>query len=361
MYRKSALLVSVIVFVTSVPVSLFADTPYQDAPLTPQVVPSADTAGRTNQTKKPSWLDRVKIPFSSAVDKASHAVSKTRDIFDTLGDIWDEVKNIPGWLRQGPLAENKRKELENLARARPSLAWPLTGNIADARNAHRTNTFEELRDSLKGDYNWLECDVRLEGPLRDHVGVPLSERRPITAHDSFQTNGLLFEDWVKIAKESGRGIKVDFKDSKALDQVLDLLKKADVPDQRLILNIGIPDPKPGETDLTKPVSDDRLKKIRAAFPGAVINLSPGGGIVYGHYSDAQVQQMIRYAKAAGQPVMFPLRAEWITRQIVQNLEPHGKVAIWNSPQTFNPSDPAAEAARFRSWGVTGMIDIMTNH
>ncbi|HNV72710.1 MAG TPA: DUF2181 domain-containing protein, partial [Candidatus Ozemobacteraceae bacterium] len=335
--------------------------PYRDEPVSPATVPAVGATKPEPPARKSSWFDRVKKPFKSVAKKATDAVAKTRDLFDTIGDIWDEVTNIPGWVRQGHLDEKKRKELENLARARPSLAWPVNGDIADARNAHRTNTFAEMRDALKGEYDWLECDVRLEGPLRDHVGVPLGDRRPITAHDSFQTNGLLFEDWVKIAKESGRGIKVDFKDSKALDQVLTLLKNAGVPDHRLILNIGIPDPKPGETDLTKPVSDERLQKIRAAFPQALINLSPGGGTVDGQYSEAQIAQMIRYAKAAGQPVMFPLRAEWVTREVVQKLEPHGKVAIWNSPNTFNPADPAAEIARFRSWGVTGMIDLMTTH
>ena len=102
---------------------------------------------------------------------------------------------------------------------------------------------------------------RLEGPLREKLPLP-GERRPITAHDSYQTNGLLLEDWLQIGLAAGRGLKIEIKDNAALDAVLALCKKHKVPAGRLILNIGIPDAgaTPAAELVSKPVSDDRLAR-----------------------------------------------------------------------------------------------------
>ncbi|EKD83941.1 MAG: hypothetical protein ACD_39C00346G0001 [uncultured bacterium] len=76
---------------------------------------------------------------------------------------------------------------------------------------------------------------------------------------------------------------------------------------------------------------------------------------------AAADRLIEYAKAAGKPVMYAMRAEWVTPELVKKLEPYGKVSIWNSTSTFDPTDVAKEVERFRSWGVTGMIDLMSSH
>ncbi len=69
--------------------------------------------------------------------------------------------------------------------------------------------------------------------------------------------------------------------------------------------------------------------------------------------------MIAIADRVGGPVLFPLRAEFVTPEIVERLSPHGDVSIWNSPRThrLQPSEVEAETQRFRDMGVTGVIDL----
>ncbi|RCK81425.1 MAG: hypothetical protein OZSIB_2294 [Candidatus Ozemobacter sibiricus] len=357
-----------------------AATPFQDAIVQPPHAgettapeaagppPAAAPFDEPARAGSRSWLDKAKGLWDKATGQVQQWTATARHWFGEARRFLAEIFHLPGWISQARLSERRRAELLALARARPDLAWPPGRDIARARNAHRTNTYGELKAALSGPYDWLECDVRLEGPLRDHLPIP-GERRPITAHDPYQTNGLLFEDWVKIANASGRGLKLDFKANAAIAPCIALLQKEGVDPRRLIMNIGIPDPGPGQAGdrpgalRTQPVSDDRLTAIRRAFPQCLINLSPGVQTTTpdGHYTARQVDQMIRYARAAGPPVMFPLRAEMVTREIVQALKPYGKIAIWNSPSTYHPADVEAEIRKFREWGVDGMIDIMTGH
>ncbi len=360
-----------------------AATPFTDGTVTtPGTAPTAPIpAAAVGKAAPPErsgfggWLDKGRRLWDDATGQGRRlwdkAAGQVKSLWDKAGTLWEEGKkyaeevlNLPGWISQGHLPDDRRQELVALAKAHPERAWPAGRDIALARNAHRTNTPTEMTAALTGDYDWLECDVRLEGPLRDHLPIP-GARRPITAHDSFQTNGMLFEDWVAIAQASGKGLKLDFKSSAAIDQCIAILQKAGVDEGKLIMNIGVPDPpanaaaRPGDLRY-QPLTDGRLTAIRRAFPHCTINLSPGAAATPdGTYTAAQVDQMIRYAQAAGRPVMFPLRAECVTREIVQTLKPFGRVAIWNSPSTYNPADTAAEIAKFREWGVDGMIDILT--
>ena len=54
---------------------------------------------------------------------------------------------------------------------------------------------------------------------------------------------------------------------------------------------------------------------------------------------------------------FPLRAEFVTPQVVARLKPHGSVSIWNDPRSYVPDDEELETRRFREMGVDGMIDL----
>ena len=146
------------------------------------------------------------------------------------------------------------------------------------------------------------------------------------------------------------------KESGALDGVLETLDKYKVDENKLILNIGV------SSNATNAASDERLNKIRKLFPNCIINLSPGSSDIEDeHYGTKTINALIEYAKIAKKPVMFPLRAEYVTKEIVEKLKPYGKIAIWNSASTFNPKDVQGEIDKFRSWGVDGIIDIMTNH
>ncbi|HNX75405.1 MAG TPA: DUF2181 domain-containing protein [Candidatus Rifleibacterium sp.] len=296
-------------------------------------------------------LSDVKSKFTGMRDKFSIGFKKFKEFFP-------KISRLPALFVQETMSAKKRQQLEKIAAENADHAWPLDGDIANVVNAHYTNTFDELKKALESDCNWFECDVRPEGPLRRYAPFLDGKPRPVTAHDSYQTNGMLFDDWVRIVAASGRGIKVDLKDNSALDGVLATLKKYQVDERRIILNINVSQPGNGP----KAGEDARLKKIRKEFPGCRIKLSPGGGSSKdGKYTDAAVARLIEYAKAAGKPVMYALRAEWVTPEIVKKLEPYGNVSIWNSPSTFDPTDVKKEVDRFRSWGATGMIDLMTSH
>ena len=309
-------------------------------------------AGYDKFTDKASdLLSDVKSKFTSLKDKLSIGFKKCKEFFP-------KISRLPALFVQETMSDKKRQRLEKIAEQNTKNAWPLDGDIANVVNAHYTNTYDELQKALESDCNWFECDVRPEGPLRRYAPFLDGKPRPVTAHDSYQTNGMLFEDWVRIVAASGRGIKVDLKDDAALEGVLATLKKYQVDERRIILNINVTQPGSGP----KAGEDARLKKIRNEFPGCRIKLSPGGGSSKdGKYTDAAVARLIEYAKAAGKPVMYALRAEWVTPEIVKKLEPYGNVSIWNSPSTFDPTDVNKEVEKFRGWGVTGMIDLMTSH
>lgn len=274
--------------------------------------------------------------------------------FNQLRELFPKISRLQAFFVQRKLKNDKFAELGDLAAKNQHLGWNRNDSIDKVVNAHYTNTYSELKQALKSNCNWFECDVRLEGPLRSLIPIFGGEPRPVTAHDPFQTNGLLFDDWVGIVARSGRGIKVDLKTDNALDGTLATLKKHRIEDQKLIMNINVPSEGP------EAAGDERIKKIRRDFPGCFIKLSPGSGSSKnGKYTEEAIDRMIEYSKACGQPVLYALRAEWVTPEIVKRLEPHGKVSIWNTTWSFNPRSIKAEVEKFRSWGVSGIVDLMS--
>ena len=102
-----------------------------------------------------------------------------------------------------------------------------------------------------------------------------------------------------------------------------------------------------------------MKAIREARPRATIAIGlftaaaePGTT-----YSEEQVEKTIAIAEEIGGPITFPLRAEFVTREIVDRLKPHGLVSVWNDPRTFLPGDLDQARRVFRAMGVDGMIDL----
>lgn len=214
-----------------------------------------------------------------------------------------------------------------LARARPDLAWPADRDIAHARNAHVSNTRVELEAALRGEYDWIEGDVSM------------LDGRPVMRHAQKDAVDLDLETWVRVLAESGRGAKFDVKDREALPAVLELSARAGIPAHRLIFNV---------TNLSVP----ELHSIRRAFPDAIVNLSP---VSDADLSDSDLLALQVAARIVGGRVMFPIRIDLLTDGVVQALRPFGRVAIWNTPQLWNPRRD--EHARLRARGVDGMIDL----
>lgn len=284
--------------------------------------------------------------------------NKADFVFKQLRELFPKLSRLKAFFVQMKLKKEKLENLEQLALKNSHKGWIAGGDLSGVKNAHYTNTRSELEKALRGDYNWFECDVRNEGPLRSLIPFIGGKPRPVTAHDPFQTNGLLFDDWVRIVAKSQRGIKVDLKTDEALDGVIETLKKHKIQDEKLIMNINVTAPKKGP----EPENDSRLKKIRENFPKCYIKLSPGSGsIKNGKYTDEAVSRLIGYAKEAGRPVQFALRAEMVTPQTVKILESYGNVSIWNTTWSFNPRNVEQEVKKFRDWGATGIVDIMTTH
>lgn len=215
----------------------------------------------------------------------------------------------------------------------------------EQQNAHHSNTIGEMREALEGDYDWLEGDVRRDPP--------------VMGHDLVSGGGLRFEDWLEIGAASGRGLKIDIKERGSIDGIIEAVQASGVPEDQLMFNVDAVTG-PGGSGVN--ATPDDVRRLREAFPDAHIAIGAvtGGTSDGTTYTEAQVSQMIALADDIGGSVFFPLRAELVTPQIVERLEAHGNVSIWNSPRTYaldGPDAIAADAQRFRDMGVEGIIDL----
>lgn len=219
-------------------------------------------------------------------------------------------------------------DLHALAAARPELAWQPGTDIARARNAHTTNTRQELAGALRSDANYLEGDVRV-GP----------EGELVMQHDPRDRVDLSLDDWLSVGVASGRGVKVDVKERSALEGTVAAVRRAGVPEDRLIFNVP-----------AWPAGD--LLAIRRAFPKAIINLSPTAKLPLTASELVRLQLAARVVDGA---VMFPIRQELVTAGVVRALQPYGRIAVWNTPGITNPG--RGTEAELRRHGVDGMIDL----
>ena len=245
--------------------------------------------------------------------------------------------------------------------------WHSGDPLSSVRHCHFTNTPEEMADGLTHDYNFIEGDVRLEWGARR---LPLLDRwrEPIMAHDLGHVDGLTLNEWLDIGKASGLGLKLDVKQAAALPKILHEVKQHQIPDDFLIFN-GDVTPGPGgprplslkAANLAMDLTLDRedLQSIRRQFPQALISLGAytGAQPPDTSYTPEQLHQLSDLADQVGGPISFPLRAEFVTPEVVETLKPHGAVSIWNDPISWSPHDLEAETRRFRAMGVDGMIDL----
>ncbi len=109
--------------------------------------------------------------------------------------------------------------------APPAAPAPKHPSLGNAKNAHRTNTREQFEAALKSGANWFEGDVRLE---IDGSGI---EMRHDQAHES--GDNLTLREWLTMGKASGRGLKLDVKESQHLPAILDELERARTPSREV--------------------------------------------------------------------------------------------------------------------------------
>jgi hypothetical protein len=234
------------------------------------------------------------------------------------------------------LTDDTLNSLLLLTTMRSDLQWPHWADLANARNAHSTNTPLEMAGALAGPYDWFEGDVRLG---------PSGELR--MAHYAEEEGGMSYDEWLSIGIASGRGLKIDLKEVGTVIRAVEAAKRRGVPPHRFIINVTVL----GETDAN--ISLKQMKRIRQLYPDAVINIS----VSVPKYTPDVILKMQRWAKAAGGKVMFPLRWDAVDDNVIRQLRPYGRIAIWNQPDIHSPSDVALETARLRAMGVDGTIDL----
>lgn len=261
-----------------------------------------------------------------------HHATSTRAIFG--GNL-----RLPGPLGVGFAPERfdapTRAALLGLARARGAATWPIDGDIATARNAHRTNTAVELQAALAGDFDWLEGDVRMRGG------------EAVLAHGASDSDALPLREWLAIGTASKRGLKLDFKEARALEPARRLVKDAGIAEERVIFNVAIAGRGAAH------VSIGELRALRKAFPKAILNLDPGPA----PYGAADIARAVQVARELGGRVMFPLEAQHATERVIRGFRKGGRVAIWNDPRRSDCGDIGAATKRFRALGANGMIDL----
>lgn len=239
------------------------------------------------------------------------------------------------------LSDERMRQLLQLAQTRPDAAFELGDDFSQVRNAHLTNTLEQLQHALAQGYNMMEGDVRLD----DHG-------RPVMAH-SRRHQGLLLEQWLQLTSATGRLMKLDFKDSDAAKPAVDLIRQQGIDPSRLVLNVTCVN----WFGMDK-MHPEQVRWLHEQLPEARIALAIGKI----PYSEATMEKAIEAAQAVADPgkITFPLQAQHITPEVVRVLSEYGSISAWNAPDFYDPPSIEAEQRRLRSLGVTGMIDIRHN-
>lgn len=219
--------------------------------------------------------------------------------------------------------------------------WYADRPLREGYNAHRTNTKEEFAAALKGDYNWLEGDVRVEINHDDRLEM---------RHDEIHERGdnLTLDEWLAKGKATGRGLKLDIKETALMPLLLERVAKSGVPDERLMFNLG----DRGMAEFGA--------EIRKRFPNAILAINPtharDGRTNDGPLEDWQVTRALALAATFGGPATFVLHEGEATPESVAALQAAGPVSIWG-----DVSDPAKRNAELRAIGVDGMIDLAKEH
>jgi hypothetical protein len=258
-------------------------------------------------------------------------------LFGTLlPNLLREPRDADGTLPRPRLDESEVRALVATETDRKRDTWRTGMSLERLRNAHLSNTAEQLRIALAGDYNSLEGDVRLEH------GVP------VMSHDRGGEGALLFADWARIAMATGKHLRIDLKEAAAIDQVSALLHQLGVPDGQVTINLSTGMPF-SDADAER----STLERIRGAHPGALIGFNVPDSIM-----GSPIVAAIDAATAIGGQTQVSLAIDQATPTIIGRLRTAGiHVGIWNDPQRDPVDDPASTRRELREMGVDGLVDL----
>lgn len=230
------------------------------------------------------------------------------------------------------LSPQARSEKTSTSSEKWSNSWGLEG----ATNAHNTNTKEQFSDAMKGDYDWFEGDIREE---IDRPG------RLEMRHDKGREPGdnLTLTEWLNAGRDSGRGLKLDVKESEFMPQILDQVTAAGIPSDRLMFNLGFSESKKyGE-------------EIRERFPDSIMAINPPSN----ELKTEDLEKMGKLADTLGGQSTFPIREDILTDEAIDKLSQHGSVSVWNSPGFSIMGGDSVDKRHDKliDRGVTGVIDL----
>ncbi|XP_073499533.1 protein FAM151A isoform X1 [Phyllobates terribilis] len=185
---------------------------------------------------------------------------------------------------------------------------------------HAANNKSQLQDALNSGIMVLEADVNVEGQ-----GTPNETNIPIMAHPPAVYSDNTLQEWLDTVIRSSQGIKLDFKNIKAVGPSLDILlaKSSKTPINRPVwLNADIV-PGPNVYHEIGVNATQFLNLIQDRFPD--ITISPGWVTLYlppiisnRTYSKEMIEKMYNLVKDLPQRITFPARAV-LTRSAWQNF------------------------------------------
>ena len=239
---------------------------------------------------------------------------------------------------QSPVSAPVRAQDGFDAGARSPQTWWAGRPLSEARNAHSTNTRADFEAALAHGYNFLEGDVRVA--LNPPHALQMRHDRGDEPGDN-----LSLDEWMKRGTASGRGLKLDVKETDRMPELLDAVAAAGVPEGRLMINLG-----DGDMRRWGPL-------VRERFPGATLACNPPAGERDGKLSSRQVEAMASLARSLGGPVTFVVRLDLLTDAAIRTLSPLGPVSVWNDPGRPAPADLVQAERALRERGVTGVVDL----
>ena len=216
-------------------------------------------------------------------------------------------------------------------------SWLPGQSLSTARNAHVTNTREQLEAALGGSFNYLEGDIRAE--LDPPHALEMRHDPVAEAGDN-----LTLAQWLELGVASGRGLKLDVKESSRMPDVLKAIQDAHADPARVMINLSF--------DAMEKWGD----RIRAECPGVTLALNPPQGP--GPSLDKeQVDALLKQAERLHGPATFVVRFDLLTPEALARLQKVAPVSVWNASDGPVVKDPADVARKLRDEGVAGVIDI----
>ncbi|HVE83395.1 MAG TPA: DUF2181 domain-containing protein [Myxococcales bacterium] len=206
--------------------------------------------------------------------------------------------------------------------------------LSEARNAHRTNTKEQFNDALHSSANWFEGDVRKE------INSDRMEMRHDEGHES--GDNMTLREWLEAGVKTGRGLKLDVKEPEHMNEIMDEVERAGVPQERLMINLGY-----GAFEKWGP-------EIRRRFPDALLALNPPTS---GTIGKKEAEQLVDQARRLGGPVTFEAHYDQLSDEAIATLKPHGTISVWGD----GVGDVRGITEQLRDRGVDGMIDLADHH